>query len=131
MKITDLVCPVCGDFAIEECVGTEGGILCTNGHDWRRDMSANVKRFPDGNWEIDKLFHLVKKTTETGTFKIGSIKDMFAVEFPIDCIEPIQNDYWKERCLLAEKLIEGSAFDFDISKEGVDTYNKWQEMINE
>ena len=39
-------------------------------------------------------------------------------------------DYWKKRCLAAEKYIDERPCDYDIYQEQVAAYNEWQIIKN-
>jgi len=41
----------------------------------------------------------------------------------------LDNDYWKQRCLLAEKCLENSPCDPDINSEQIESHKKYNEFI--
>lgn len=43
---------------------------------------------------------------------------------------PSEEDYWKQRCLLAEKFIEESPCDPDITHAQMDAYKAYNEFLN-
>lgn len=142
MKYTELECPTCGTKAVNAERTPDGKIGCFKGHWWKHEDSANYHhQFSLGLIEADKKLigkiipnfpgdcmddHRTDIPIETFNFATD-IKKMFDDE------DGIGDDYWKERCLLAEKVIANIPFQHrdDYEEKAilyVEALNNWRSI---
>lgn len=82
---------------------------------------------------VNKLveFEIVSETIKGEFSAMGGGYTYFEIPFAKPIKPKFDWEYWKHRCLAAEKFIEESPCDPDIYPSQMDAYNEWQKWIED
>ena len=76
-------------------------------------------------------FEIVNETVKGEFSSMGGGYTHYQVQFAKPIKPKFDWEYWKHRCLAAERFIEESPCDLDIYPEQMDAYNEWQKLMKD